>query len=953
MEKKENGFISSEPDKLLGELETRFKADKETLERISKIAEDAKTDLIQDTDNNFDSFEISTRWGFFVIVIVVGLFFGYLSYSVEPIGLTLKRAVLTYLFTFIKGFGPTFVILSVFYLVQFFLFRNNIAYSKGSWFKFFRKEAEDENSADGIFLLIKRVKKSIEFGLTWVSYFSTSSRAYLDAQKIQFRVVDAKNLLINGLSTYGIYSDKYKDAIEKSIKINEDQSQAIKEITEEVWSNNDGIENPNMSNIFYFIYLERRNDPQKTVILKEIINDEKTKKEFSNILLSRLTLKLSDPWTESIKEWIAIESLFLSKSDFNLERFISKYDEIARSILGLVRNFKTMAMKYGLVFESENLVGLKLPNSYSLNALRNLIAQEVSVTNSVDSNLVEILEKFEENSADSTESLDRLKKNPSLLKEFYTFLMDYEVLNSLIEFEDFQVIFRDIPSYSLEKLQYSCNTLASYINYHRGAIVSLRQLKVSIGQNIGIDTTKVKRLLKLNNTSEKQSVLSILGELTYEIINWDNENEYVCNNLESTALEKCRMDYSLFLVILLINFFRGNISSISVSTINKGSLDYENLDYRLFNYMKSLEQNPTSNLLEFIRRAFANVFENQDDPNLPLFKDKLGLGQLPRYKELAKERVDDAYKLINEAQFFNEGVKKQGKLIKVLRRFMECEVSSKEINNLIRGGIVEAYLLNVGTEGGRTLTLMGGSELEVFGEFLDKYSRITGKEFLRSRAFLMVRSAGRAARIGLIPPSMTFEDFSANFNEGLKQFLLEEKANTSDVFLSRIFASEESFSNLLSEPNEEPTHLKIIRQIISKNIPSKYVASYLAATRHEKVPTPDTIKDLITTIVNSRSGGYYGFNNEFFEKIGLPKEVVLAIENSLKIQFESDLFVNCCVKINNSILKEGTDAISRRIGKLVISGIKNENLIIEDDKVLQKLIKIFIETSESIAEIFN
>lgn len=505
----------------------------------------------------------------------------------------------------------------------------------------------------------------------------------------------------------------------------------------------------------------------------------------------------------------------------------------------------------------------------------------------------------------------------------------------------------------MEKLQYSCNTLASYINYHRGAIVSLKQLKVPIAQNIGIDTTKIKRLLKFNNTSEKQSLLSILGELTYKIINWDNESEYVCNNLGSTDLEKCRMDYSLFLVVLLINFYRGNISSISVSNINKGSLDYEKLDYRLFNYMKSLEQNPTSNLLEFIRRAFSNVFENQDDPNLPLFRDKLGLGQLPRYKELAKERVDDAYKLINEAQFFNEGVKKQEKLINVLRRFMEYEVSSREINNLIRGGIVEAYLLNVGTEGGRTLTLMGGPELEYFGKFLDRYSRRTGKEFLRSRAFLMVRSAGRAARIGLIPPSMSFEDFSANFKEGLKQFLLEEEADTSDVYLSRIFASEESFSNLLSESNEEPTHLKIIRQIISKNIPSNYVASYLAATRHEKVPTPDTIKDLITTIVNSRSGGYYGFNNEFFEKIGLSEEDVLTIENSLKIQFESDLFVNCCVKINDSILKEGTDAISRRIRKIIISGIKNESLIIEDDKVLQRLIKIFIETSESIAEIFR
>ena len=937
----------------MGELETRFKVDKETLESISKIAENAKTDLIQDTNRNVYRFEISTRWGFLVILIVVGLFVGYLSYSVEPIGLTLKRAVLTYLFTFIKGFGPTFVILTAFYLVQFFLFRSKIANSKGTWFKFFRKEAEDENSADGIFLLIKRVKKSIEYGLTWVSYFSTSSRAYLDVQKIQFRVVDAKNLLINGLSTYGIYSDKYKDAIEKSIKINEDQSQAIEEITKEVWSNTDGAENPNMSNIFYFIYLERRNDPQKTVVLKKIISYEKTKKEFSNILLGRLTLKLGDPWTESIKEWIAMETLLLSKSDFNLERFISKYDETVRSILGLVRNFKTMAMKYGLVFESERLVGLKLPNRYNLNDLRNLIAQEVSITNLVDSNLVEMLEKFEENSTDSTESLDSLKKNPSLLKGFYTFLMDYDVLNSLIEFEDFQVIFRDIPSYSLEKLQYSCNTLASYINYHRGAIVSLRQLKVSLGQNIGIDMTKIKKLLKLNNTSERQSILSILGELTYEIINWDTESEHVCNNLESTSLEKCRMDYSLFLVVLLINFYRGNISSISVSTINKGSLDYENLDYRLFNYMKYLEQNPAPNLLEFIRRAFANVFENQDDPNLPLFKDKLGLGQLPRYKELAKERVDDAYKLINEAQFFNEGVKKQGKLIKVLRRFMEYEVSSREINNLIRGGIVEAYLLNVGTEGGKTLTLMGGPELEYFGKFLDRYSRRTGKEFLRSSAFLMVSSAGMAARIGLIPPSMSFEDFSSNFNEGLKQFLLEKEADTSDVYLSRIFASEESFSNLLSEPNEEPTHLKIIRQIISKKIPSNYVASYLAATRHEKVLTPDTIKDLITTIVNSRSGGYYGFNNEFFEKIGLSAEDVLTIENSLKIQFESDLFVNCCVKINSSILKEGADAISRRIRKIVISRIKNESLIIEDDKVLQRLIKIFIETSESIAEIFR
>ncbi len=927
------------------------------MEGVTKVAEEAKTDLIKGTDTNMESFETDSRRLLIISISIVGVFLGYLAYLWEPKGFPFFDELYAFFITFLKEFIPAFLILMAFYIIQLFSFRRKIDDSKQKLFSFFRKEAQDEYSADGVFLLIGKVRSSIEFSLKWIANFSKISKAFLEAQKIQFRVIDAKNLLINGLSTYGIYSNKYKEDIEKSIKINEDQSQAIKEITKELWAQQNKDEKPNtkpkMDTIFYFIYLERRNDPQKTVLLREIIHDENTKKEFSNILLKRLALKLDEPWTESIKEWIALESLLLSESDFNLERYISKYDEIARSILALVRTFKTVSMKYGLVFESKSLVEAKLPDRYSIKDLRKLIAQKISNTNSVDLDLIEMLEKLEENGNDSEESLESLKKNHPLLEKFYNFLIKYDVLNSLIEFEDFSVIFKDFPNYSLEKLQYSCNTLASYINYHRGAVTSLRQLNISINPNNGINTSKIKRLLKLNNTAEKQGQLSILGDLTYDAVDWDTETEHICKSLEPEILEQCRRSYALFLVVLLVNFYRGNISSVSVSAINRGSLDYEKLDYRLFNYMKSLEQNPTSNMLEFIRRAFINVPENQDDPNFPPFKDKLGLGQLPRYKELAKERVDDAYKLIDETNLFDERVKKQGKLIKVFRRFMENEVSFKEINNLIRGGVVEAYLLNVGTEGGKTLTIMGGSELDFFGNFLDEYAQSTEHEFLKRKAFLMVRSAGRAARIGLIPPGMSFEDFSSYFNERLTQFLLCKKAKTSDVYLSRIFASEESFRNLLSGPEDEPTHLKVIRQIISTNIPSKYIASYLAAIRHEKVLTRDTIKGLITTVVNSRSGGYYGFNSEFFEQIGLSEERASVVENSLKNQFNSNLFVDCCVKVTNSISKEGIEKVLDKIRKIVSSNISSENLIIKDEKSVQKVVQVFIDTSEFITEIFQ
>ncbi|MHB8359573.1 MAG: hypothetical protein ACYDCP_08755 [Thermoplasmataceae archaeon] len=926
------------------------------MERVNKIAENAKIDLIKETSTNIKSFETTSMWRLITSIVIVGAFLMYLAYLWEPKGLTLLKTLSTLLITFLKEFAPAVLILTAFYFTQLFSFKNKIDDSKEKWFSFFRKEGQDEYSADGVFLSIGKVKKSIEYGLTWIANFSKISRAYLDAQKIQFRVNDAKNLLINGLSTYGIYSDKYKDDIEKCIKINEDQSQAIQEITKEVWARQNGNEKPNkkpkMDKIFYFIYLERRNDPKKIVLLHEIIHDENTKKEFSNILLNRLTLKLDEPWTESIKEWIAMESLLLSESNFNLEGYTSKYDEIARSILALVRTFKTVAMKYGLVFESESLVKVKLPDKYDINGLRKLIAQNISRANSVDLDLIEMLEKLEESGNNSEESLESLKKNPHLLEKFYNFLIEYDVLISLIEFEDFSVIFSDFPNYSLEKLQYSCNTLASYINYHRGAIASLRQLNMSISQNNGMDTKKIKRLLKLNNTSEKQRLLYILGDITYDIVEWGAETNYICESLDPKILEECKRDYALFLVVLLVNFYRGNISTVSISTINRDSLDYEKLDYRLFNYMKSLEQNPTSNLLDLIRRAFINVFENRDDPNHPLFKDKLGLGQLPQYKELARERVRDAYKLISETKLFDERVEKQGKLIKVFRRFMEYEISPKEINNLIRGGVVEAYLLNVGTEGGKTLTIMGGSELEVFGKFLDEHPQSTGDPFLKRKAFLMVRSAGRAARIGLIPPGMSFEKFSEYFNKGLTEFLFEKKANTSDVYLSRIFASEESFKNLLSEPNAEPTHLKIIREIISKNVPSEYVVSYLAATRQDKIPTHETIEDLITTVVNSKSGGYYGFNSEFFEQIHLPEESVFSIENNLKNQFKSDLFVKCCVKVANSISKNGMGVVSREIGKIVLANINSEN-IKRDNKSIQRVVQVFIDTSEFITEIFH
>lgn len=856
-----------------------------------------------------------------------------------------------YLTNLFKQTGPLFVTLIFFYTIQSHNFGVKIKGKLIEWYDFFEKNPNDKENKS-IFLLINKLKKVTGYSLSWLGEFSKISKSFLDNERKQFRINEAKTSFINALSIYGIYSEKLRYDIENNVLFNEDPDQAIKELTQKLKEDFPG-KNEFIPLLLYFIYLERRNDPQKNVYLDKIVNKNTLAKEFFLELLSqKLNLKVNDQWLEETKPWILENSLIICKSDFHLENFLVKCNEIANEIYSMLVKFKEITRKYGLTFESEALRGSELPDIYNLDKLRELLISIVSESNHIPQSPVDTIIQLESTSSTSQSKMTHLKLHVEDLREFFEFLVENEILISQIEFEDFVVIFEELIIFSLEKLQLNCNTLSSYINYHRGAITSLEILRVPTVSTKRISTKRIKSFLKVTDLGYRPRQLSVLTDLTFDLIDWNKIGiKFELVNPDK-SLESQQREFSTLLVVLIVNFFRGEISSISVTEINKQCLDYPNLDLQLFNYVKSIEQNPNPNLVELIEDAFKGVLENQKDPSLTLFKDKLSMGRLPSYKELAKERVNDALQVIKQSKILGEQSQKQDKLIQVFRKFMDFEVKSYEINNLLKGGVVEAYLLTVSTEG-TALSKMGSGKLDKFAKFLDGYSKITNNHLLESKSFLMVRSAGRAARIGLLPPKMSFEDFAAYFNDALNAFFANEKSPISDVFLSRIFASEGSFKNLSSNSSQEATHLKVIREIISKDLEAEYVISYLSAIRPEKKPTIDTVKDLLSKVVNSNYGQFYGFGEKTFKRMELKKALIDAIEHDIMIHYKVDSFLDGCLKLYSLILGENAKKERTTLTRIISNQLISYSKDIKIDYVSNKIADNFLETAEIMQEVFK
>lgn len=210
-----------------------------------------------------------------------------------------------------------------------------------------------------------------------------------------------------------------------------------------------------------------------------------------------------------------------------------------------------------------------------------------------------------------------------------------------------------------------------------------------------------------------------------------------------------------------------------------------------------------------------------------------------------------------------------------------------------------------------------------------------------------------ATRIGILPPRYSFESFTSLFNEALVEFFLNQKMDIPNVFLSRIFASEESFRDLLPREDEEPTHLKIIKEIISDDLPPKHIVSYLAATRSEQKATMNSIKELVTEILNSKHGGFYGFGGNFFARNQISKETVELLERSVITAYKCDSFYACCLEIYQAIKKKGKKIVVLTIKETILKSHSNIVELVGEEGRIERVSENFTETADMIAQVFK
>ncbi len=681
--------------------------------------------------------------------------------------------------------------------------------------------------------------------------------------------------------------------------------------------------------ILNFVYLERVGSPERIDIFYKILNDTKCR-TFLALKMTGLIGNISSD--EIIRDNIVqfVEIFLFEQTDFKLENFnqyvFEKIHELEQFI------FKLHELLHKFRFD-ENLIDLPTvfseevkTYSHPMNEFKKFILSRIqkrvseSVLPGLPDSTIEYLFKIEsgnfvrkdwenlvKNGGNFSEGLLRVlcKGNliPSELCDKYH-KESLELLSSLQE-------------YNLPSLLDSFHTFYKFLTFQLSSCQKLEKL----GFPIKNDPRRLAIEYSLSGKKSSSDYLTSYAGIIENIL------DYNSINIED-ALRNETKQFSLFLGVLLINYFaeiQYNIPREERIQINRNIVANENLTKKIFSFEKNVGASISSMSKDIILDSFkSGEFVDEEQIYITFVQYLANSGIIPSYAGILNERLSFSKMIVSEFNTKYEKMDMQSK--NILKKLLNLELRKDDIEIMIRGNAISAYILNVSTKGSAFDTL-GRANLEKFGAFLKSYSAAIGEPRLSPESFLFTESAGKSSRIGLVPPDMDFQVFTDLFGKAINVF--GPNKVSSNLYLSRVDISGANFKKFALGPYDSEDYTELLRELIINNFTPLKKIELLSAIRAENF-NEFSIRDLLKHKLRDPRKNMSDFISDEsiqkLNKLGFGKEKIKQVgEDILKYYNASsvyDLLANVKTKNLDNLLvntahssqdKEALDIIAKEV----------------------------------------
>jgi hypothetical protein len=650
----------------------------------------------------------------------------------------------------------------------------------------------------------------------------------------------------------------------------------------------EGLNSEETENILKFAYFERLGSIERENLLKEILKENKARlfleqKISQKIKSSRIEKLVADGTINLVHNHIK------SRPSFNLENLISTVLENLYLRSEFLSDLRDFSIKFHLdkvnierLFNIINKEHLEDEDNFRDITLSRF---EADVRELIISGLPEqsIKTLFElEMSRHPIYDWQTAKEDKNFRKGLVTilqqggFLDTGEKLKFVSHYEDILEYFTD---YNLKEI---CEGLIGFHSLVLYEIEIQKKLAVfGILRTIQTDSFKAKAVyistrenkLQLENIEPYAQILKLLTDFTG-------------NQLKEVSNDK-REEFSEFLSAILINFDNSVQSTVKYMKINRELAGNKAVSTKLYNFLSTTGSDIRYNDLERIMKSFNDDQVPRDEaPFFDKFLNYLSSsGFIPSYQGLFASSLEESRKAVSELSSEIDHI--DSVRHDFLSKLVNTEISEK-YRILLRGHMIEAYLLNADTKG-KAFEKMGDEKLEKFRHFLEEYSKVTGDLRFRPSNFLFTRMAGKASRIGVVPSNMTFEEFSTLFEVSVKKFAKQEHI-TSNLYISKI---EVLSTNLKVVPFDyfvSENYLDKIGTIVNEDFDTKRKVELVSILNAGEISSI-TVKNLLIRKIDEIPGGLFEFLSEqchgFLKKFDIGQEEFKPIDLELRKAFKS------------------------------------------------------------------
>lgn len=286
----------------------------------------------------------------------------------------------------------------------------------------------------------------------------------------------------------------------------------------------------------------------------------------------------------------------------------------------------------------------------------------------------------------------------------------------------------------------------------------------------------------------------------------------------------------------------------------------------LYQYVKLTQEKGLGLKSVFLREVVESVInqEYEDYALLSEFESQLANGWLySSLGELLTARMEGIKEQIRKADLLEKALDKVKHAVK---DFINAELQEDYILLLLNSQLISAYLI---TTTSRKPAIKG----IIDGALVDLCQRLA-KDNPMYKKFLLLESeervtGGRYTRVGLVPPKMTFEEFSETFHrlftKASENYVslhdLRDRIEDYSAHLIRIFPSGVAFKLVKGGipafgAKIDPLHpVHVIKKLMIEKLGLISNLEFIASLKVEE-PRTIAMKSVITTIINTKTSTY-------------------------------------------------------------------------------------------------